>query len=72
VHPREVFKPAIEHLAAAIIVAHNHPSGGCEASEADIVLTKRLKESGKLIGIELIDHIIFTFNKQRSIINDYE
>jgi DNA repair protein RadC len=60
VHPREVFKPAIDHLAASIIVAHNHPSGGAEPSAADIELTKRLKEAGKLLGIEIIDHIIMT------------
>lgn len=60
VHPREVFKPAIDKLAASIIVAHNHPSGGAEPSAADIELTKRLKEAGKLLGIEIIDHIIMT------------
>ena len=58
VHPREVFKPAIEHLAASIIIAHNHPSGGCEPSEADIMLTGRLKDAGQLLGIEIIDHVI--------------
>lgn len=58
VHPREVFHPAIEHLAASIIVAHNHPSGGTEPSEADIMLTRRLADAGKLLGIEMIDHII--------------
>lgn len=60
VHPREVFKPAIDHLAASIIVAHNHPSGGCEPSAADLELTKRLKEAGKLLGIEMADHLIIT------------
>ncbi len=62
VHPREVFKPAIDHLAASIIVAHNHPSGGAEPSAADLELTKRLKEAGKLLGIEVIDHLIITKN----------
>lgn len=60
VHPREVFYPAIEHLACSVIVAHNHPSGGVEPSEADLELTDRLKEAGKLIGIELRDHLIIT------------
>ena len=60
VHPREVFKPAIEHSAASIIVAHNHPSGGTEPSEDDFELTERLKEAGKLLGIEMVDHYILT------------
>ncbi|MBU0951207.1 MAG: DNA repair protein RadC [Elusimicrobia bacterium] len=58
VHPREVFAPAIEHLASSIIVAHNHPSGDTTPSEDDNKLTKRLIESGKLLGIEVLDHII--------------
>ena len=60
VHPREVFKPAIEHLAASIIVAHNHPSGGLEPSEADIMLTGRLSDAGELLGIEMVDHLVVT------------
>ena len=67
VHPREVFKPAIEHLAASIIVAHNHPSGGSEPSAADLELTKRLQEAGKLIGIEVADHLVITNKDFRSI-----
>ncbi len=62
VHPREVFAPAIEKRCASVIVAHNHPSGNLTPSNADIEVTKRLKESGKLLGIELLDHIIFTPN----------
>jgi DNA repair protein RadC len=58
VHPREVFKKAIQESAAAIILAHNHPSGDPEPSPEDIELTKRLLESGNLIGIEVLDHII--------------
>ncbi len=68
VHPREVFKPAIDHLAASIIVAHNHPSGGCEASEADMALTRRLEEAGKLLGIELGDHLVITKDNFQSIL----
>ena len=67
VHPREVFKPAIEHLAASIIVAHNHPSGDAEASEDDIKLTKRLIDAGKIMGINLVEHIIITKNDFKCI-----
>jgi len=58
VHPREVFKEAISASAAAVIFAHNHPSGDAEASPDDIELTKRLAEAGELVGIEVLDHII--------------
>jgi len=58
VHPREVFKTAIQESAAAIILAHNHPSGDPEPSRQDVELTQRLSEAGKLIGIEVLDHII--------------
>jgi len=58
VHPREVFKVAILSNAASIILFHNHPSGDPNPSSEDINVTKRLKECGDLMGIELIDHII--------------
>ncbi len=58
VHPREVFEPAIKNLAAQIIIAHNHPSGDTEPSQDDIEITKRLVEAGKILGIEIVDHII--------------
>ncbi len=58
VHPREVFKEAISASAAAVIFAHNHPSGDAEASPDDINLTKRLAEAGELVGIDVLDHII--------------
>ena len=58
VHPREVFEPAVRHLAAQIVLAHNHPSGDPEPSEDDLVITKKLVESGKILGIEIFDHII--------------
>jgi DNA repair protein RadC len=61
-HPREVFKPAILASAAAIIVAHNHPSGNPDPSQDDITITKQLKEAGKIIGIPLHDHIIIVDN----------
>lgn len=60
VHPREVFADAITDRAASIIVAHNHPSGNLEASQADLEVTKRLREAGELLGISLIDHILLT------------
>ncbi|GAB6089615.1 RadC family protein [Spirochaeta dissipatitropha] len=60
VHPREVFACAIENRAAAIIVAHNHPSGNCTPSTEDREVTKRLSEAGRVIGISLLDHIVFT------------
>jgi len=60
VHPREVFEPAVRYLAAQIVLAHNHPSGDPEPSEDDLEITKRLVESGKILGIEVIDHIIIT------------
>ena len=60
VHPREVFEPAVRHLAAQIVLAHNHPSGDPEPSEDDLEITKRLTESGKILGIEVVDHIIIT------------
>lgn len=60
VHPREVFADAITDRAASIIVAHNHPSGNLEASQADHEVTARLKEAGELLGIDIIDHIIIT------------
>jgi DNA repair protein RadC len=62
VHPREVFAEAIKNKAASVIFSHNHPSGDTEPSEDDIVMTKRLVEAGKILGIEVIDHIIVTKN----------
>lgn len=58
VHPREVFKPAVLHNAAAIICFHNHPSGDTEPSREDIEITKQLVEAGKILGIEVFDHIV--------------
>jgi len=60
VHPREVFEPAIKNLAAQVILAHNHPSGDPEPSEDDLALNKRLVEAGKILGIEVIDHIVIS------------
>jgi len=62
VHPREVFKKAIECSAASVILVHNHPSGDPEPSEDDLEITKRLTEAGKILGIIILDHIIVTKN----------
>jgi DNA repair protein RadC len=59
VHPREVFADALADRAAAVIVAHNHPSGGTEPSSYDIEATAQLKAAGAVLGITLLDHIIF-------------
>ena len=58
VHPRELFKDAIAASAAAILVAHNHPSGDPEPSAHDVEITARLVEAGRLLGIEVVDHLI--------------
>ena len=60
VHPREVFAEAIKRRASAIIIAHNHPSGCLEPSEADKEITQRLSLAGNIIGVKLLDHLIFT------------
>ncbi|KAB2338714.1 JAB domain-containing protein [Cytobacillus depressus] len=67
VHPREVFKEAFRRSAASIICAHNHPSGDPAPSREDIEVTKRLVECGKIIGIEVLDHLIIGENKYVSL-----
>lgn len=74
VHPREVFKRALLQNAAKIILAHNHPSGNPNPSKADVDITLRLHEAGKILGINLIDHIIigdknFISLQEKGIIN---
>lgn len=59
VHPREVFADALSDRASAVIVAHNHPSGGLEPSSSDVEITGQLKAAGEIVGIDLLDHIIF-------------
>jgi len=58
VHPREVFKEAIRRSAAAIILVHNHPSGHPEPSRDDLLITEQLRAAGRLVGIEVLDHLI--------------
>jgi DNA repair protein RadC len=69
VHPREVFAEAITDRAASIIIAHNHPSGSLNPSTADIGVTHRLINAGKLLGISVVDHIIITADTWSSIPN---
>lgn len=66
VHPREVFKEAIQSLSSSIILVHNHPSGNPEPSDADIDITKRILETGKAVGIDILDHIIIANNRSFS------
>ncbi len=58
VHPREVVRRALQHNAAAVILAHNHPSGVSEPSQADIALTKRLREALGLVDVRVLDHLV--------------
>nr|WP_205694324.1 DNA repair protein RadC [Clostridium manihotivorum] len=67
VHPREVFKAAILGNAASVIIAHNHPSGDPSPSSEDINITTRLKEAGKIIGIDVLDHVIIGFSNHVSL-----
>lgn len=67
VHPREVFKGAIGTNAAAVIIAHNHPSGEPTPSTDDLMLTRRLSDAGKVLGIPVLDHVIVAENGCTSI-----
>lgn len=71
IHPREVFRPAIEYSASAVILAHNHPSGVPKPSEADIEITRQIVEAGKIVGISLLDHVIVTKTKYESVPVEY-
>lgn len=66
-HPERYFYNALKNKAVSIIVMHNHPSGDPTPSREDILITKRLIETGKLIGIELLDHIILGDNRYVSL-----
>jgi DNA repair protein RadC len=67
VHPREVFKTAIDHLGSSVVVCHNHPSGNPEPSPEDIEITRQLAEAGRILGIPLHDHVIVGGNEYRSM-----
>jgi DNA repair protein RadC len=60
--PKIIFKLALEHLSSGIILIHNHPSGNLSPSQADIDLTKKLREAGKFLDVPVLDHVIFTDN----------
>ncbi|HMH31190.1 MAG TPA: DNA repair protein RadC [Methylomirabilota bacterium] len=68
VHPREVFQPAVEHSAIAVILAHNHPSGRLEPTLADVDITEQLVSAGQVLGIDLLDHLIITNKRYVSIL----
>ena len=68
VHPREIFKTAIENSSASIILLHNHPSGNPEPSREDIAITRKLVEAGKLLNIPVFDHLIIAGNKFTSFV----
>jgi len=67
VHPRELFRTAIKKSAAAVILIHNHPSGDATPSKDDLEITRRLCDAGRIIGIEVLDHIIIGDNRFTSI-----
>ena len=67
VHPREVFLAAIKVVASSIILAHNHPSGDASPSKDDLELTRRLKQAGDILGIEVLDHLIITADTHVSL-----
>lgn len=73
VHPREIFEPAVKNLAASIIVVHNHPSGETDPSDEDLKVTKQLLKAGKIMGINVLDHLIvsqdsFTSFKEKGLL----
>lgn len=70
IHPREVFNPAIQHGAVAVIIAHNHPSGKVNPSKADREVTKQLVEAGKILGISVLDHVIIASKGFTSLISN--
>ena len=70
VHPREVFQPAITRGAVAVILAHNHPSGSIQPTEADRTVTIQLRAAGQLLGIDLLDHLIVAKKQFKSIMEE--
>lgn len=71
IHPREVFRPAIEYGAVALVLAHNHPSGVTAPSSSDIEVTEQLIQAGKILAINVLDHVIITKNSFVSIKANY-
>lgn len=72
IHPREVFKPAVEYAAAGVILVHNHPSGEIAPSEMDIEITEQLIKAGAMLGVSLIDHVVVTADGFQSIPANYQ
>lgn len=70
VHPREIYSDPLKDRAAAVLIAHNHPSGNVDPSQEDIEITRRIKNAGVILGIELLDHIIFTENAYYSFLEE--
>jgi DNA repair protein RadC len=68
--PKLIFKTALDHLASAIILVHNHPSGNLKPSQADVELTKKLKQAGNFLEIAVLDHVIFTDNGYYSFVDE--
>jgi DNA repair protein RadC len=71
IHPREVFRPAIECNAAAVVLAHNHPSGESKPSDEDVEITAQLVQAGKILGITVLDHVIITRDAFTSVSANY-
>jgi len=71
-HPREVFSNPLRERATAVIVAHNHPSGILNPSTDDIRVTQRLTQAGELLGIRVLDHLIFSDESYRSMLEENE
>lgn len=69
VHPREVFAAAIAERAAAVIIAHNHPSGNLTPSDDDLAVTKRLRKVGDIVGIQVLDHLVFSAKGYHSMLD---
>jgi len=72
VHPREIFQEALKQNACSVILAHNHPSGSNEPSQSDLEITRRIKDAGKIMGIEVLDHIIVTKGKKPYSFAEYK
>jgi DNA repair protein RadC len=66
VHPRETFRRAISEGACSIILAHNHPSGDVAPSDEDVTMTRTMHEAGKILGIEVVDHLVFSWKRYYS------
>ena len=71
IHPREVFRPGIEYTSAAVVLAHNHPSGVCTPSAQDIEVTNQIIQAGKVLGINVLDHVVITKDSFMSISANY-